>query len=433
MANLKRTLLRLARRSAALLLLPVVALTTVPTASATPRLTVIYTFALFGDGNSPQAALIVDATGALIGTTYAGGDFNVGTAFKLAPSATGRRWKKTELRSFGNGKGDNPAAALIAGPDGTLYGTTEFGGAFGKGTVFSLTPPPLGTKRWKLTVLHSFAGTDGERPVAGLIMDAEGALYGTTRFGGTAAKGTVFRLTPPAEGETRWKQRVLHSFLGGTDGEEPYASLIADQNGVLYGTTFYGGASSGTVFKLAPPAPGKKRWKITILHSFSGNEGNRPYARLVAGPDGTLYGTTYYGGTAGDGTVFSLTPPQAGLSQWTLKTLYDFAGGVNGARPYAGLIRDQAGALFGTTYLGGASDMGTVFRLRPPVSEGQPWKLTVLHHFAGGNDGERPAADLVADAAGVLYGNTVWGGAENSGVVYKVTGSGFLAGGALAR
>ena len=204
--------------------------------------------------------------------------------------------------------GGNPAARLIADKEGTLYGTTSQGGNSGYGTVFKLTPPAKGLTAWTETVLHRFTGgftggSDGADPIAGLIADKEGALYGTTQGGGTGGAGAVFKLTPPAKGQTAWTETVLHSFTN-SDGSSPNAGLIADNSGALYGTTAGGGSAfSGTVFKLTPPAKGQTAWTETVLYSFTGgSDGGEPLGNLIFDNQGALYGITLGGGTRVAGT-----------------------------------------------------------------------------------------------------------------------------------
>ena len=259
------------------------------------------------------------------------------------------------------------------------------------------------------------AGTDGARPQAGLIFDAAGNLYGTTFYGGSlscdrpSACGTVFELSPPAAGRTAWTEMVLHSFINYTDGARPAAGLIFDAAGNLYGTTYEAGVSHyGTVFELSPPAAGRTAWTETVLHSFAGAGGAVPAAGLIFDSGGHLYGTTYVGGVSDYGTVFELSPPTAGRTAWTETVLHRFAG-TDGTNPVAGLIFDAAGNLYGTTLGGGVSDYGTVFELSPPAAGRTAWTETVLHSFAG-TDGANPAAGLIFDAAGNLYGTAAWGG-----------------------
>jgi uncharacterized repeat protein (TIGR03803 family) len=278
-------------------------------------------------------------------------------------------------------------------------------------------------------VLHSFAGppTDGAHPYAGLLRDAGGNLYGTTAYGGAYHRGAAFELSPTGT------ETVLQSFCG-ADGAYPYAGLIRDAAGNLYGTTNQGGAYTGicaneggcgVVFKLGPAGI------ETVLHSFTGANGIGPYAGLVQDAGGNLYGTAAVGGTSGEGVVFKVSP----IGTETI--LHSFTGGADGAFPAAGLVRDGAGNLYGTTAQGAESSRncdfysgtcGVVFKLSPTGTE------TVLHSFAGyPTDGGVPFAGLIRDAAGNLYGTTNTGGASSTctvgyglgcGVVFKLSPSG---------
>lgn len=254
-------------------------------------------------------------------------------------------------------------------------------------------------------VLHSFAvdGADGYHPYATLVIDSRRNLYGTTLHGGSHGFGTVFKIS--ASGT----ERVLYSFAGGTDGVQPSLGVIRDNAGNLYGTTFDGGTGSvGTVFKL------DSFGSHTVVHNFmdDGTDGYRPNGDLVRDAAGNLYGTTQIGGAFGFGTVFKLTA--AGIET----VLYSFAGGADGCNPNAGLIRSK-GKLYGTTVGCGAFGHGTVFRVTLSGAE------SVLHSFAqDGADGYEPYCQLVADAAGNLYGTTLWGGVHGIGAVFRVTPTG---------
>ncbi len=367
------------------------------------------------DGASPYAGLIFDAAGNLYGTTSVGGTHGRGTVFELTPQAGGG-WTENVLHSFSiPTDGYYPQAGLIFDAAGNLYGTTRNGGGNRGGTVFELTP--LAGGGWTENVLHSFSiPTDGYYPQAGLIFDAAGDLYGTTIDGGTYGGGTVFELTPQAGGG--WTETVLHSFNhNGTDGYTPQASLVFDGAGNLYGTTLYGGThNSGTVFELTPQAGGG--WTEQVLHSFNfnGTDGYYPQASLIFDGAGNLYGTTLEGGIYGVGTVFELTPQAGG--GWTENVLHSF-NGTDGYNPYAGLIFDAAGNLYGTTYWGGTYDFGTVFELTPQAGGG--WIDKVLHSFSMPTDGYHPQAGLIFDAAGNLYGTTSEGGTHGSGTVFEIT------------
>ena len=353
------------------------------------------------------------------GNCYNGyGDIHCGTVFELSP-IQGGGWTETVLYSFnwnGNGTdGTNPGGGLIFDAAGNLYGTTVYGGTYGYGTVFELTPAAGGT--WTEKVLWSFGnGTDGANPGGGLIFDAAGNLYGTTVYGGTYGYGMVFELTPAAGGT--WTEKVLWSFGNGTDGYQPFAGLIFDAAGNLYGTTVSGGTYlyNGTVFELTPAAGGG--WTEQVLHSFNynGTDGIWPYAGLIFDAAGNLYGTTDSGGAYGDGTVFELMPGQGGI--WTEGVLYSFLCSpfncTDGYSPQAGLIFDAAGNLYGTTSEGGTYHYGTVFELTPAAGGG--WTETVLYSFGNGTDGVGPVAGLIFDAAGNLYGTTAYGGTGVDGL-----------------
>jgi uncharacterized repeat protein (TIGR03803 family) len=308
------------------------------------------------------------------------------------------------LYSFTGGDGSNPRASLIADAAGNLYGTTITGGDSGRGTVFQLTPSGA------LNVLYSFTGgSDGALPFAGVIADAAGNLYGTTIDGGAGGQGTVFQLDPSGT------LTVLYS----SDGGSPWAGLLADAAGNLYGA-IDAGDGPGLVFQLTPSGT------LNVLHRFTGRDGAVPHGRLIDDAEGNLYGTTHNGGTSGYGTVFELD------SSGSLNVLHSFTGGSDGAYPEAGLTADAAGNLYGTTYGGGAGGQGTIFQLDPSGV------LTVLHSFTGGSDGGRPVADLLADAAGNLYGTTAFGGAGTScaggcGTVFQLTAAARFTGAQASR
>ena len=372
--------------------------------------TVLYSFKGGSDGAGPSAGLIADKEGALYGTTAGGGGISgcpfpfsaggCGTVFKLTPPANGQTWTETVLYRFcsqpGCSDGANPSAGLIADKEGALYGTTGGGSGcpqnpIGCGTVFRLTPPTKGQAAWTETVLYSFkGGSDGSYPHAGLIVDKEGALYGTTG-------ATVFKLTPPPKGQTAWKETVLYRFCSQpscSDGASPFAGLTADEEGALYGTTVLGGSFSGcpfgggcgTVFKLTPPAKGQTAWTETVLHRFCAqqpgcSDGALPQAGLIADKQGALYGTTAFGGPYG--TVFKLTPPAKGQTAWRETLLYSFlgfsGGGSDGANPLTLVwIADKEGALYGTTLGGGSGNVGTVYKLN--LCPEPKWNLITHKH-----------------------------------------------------
>ena len=268
--------------------------------------------------------------------------------------------------------------------------------------MFKLAPPVKKGAGWTETVLHAFrGGADGANPYARLIRDGAGNLYGTTLAGGTFHHGTVFKL------DVTGKESPLYSFAGAPDGAHPYAGLVQDGAGNLYGTTLLGGSfNSGTVFQL--DATGKER----VLYSFSGQaDGAYPNADLILDGAGNAYGTTNEGGDAAHhGTVFKLD------NTGTLTVLHTFAGGKDGSSPDAGLILDESGNLYGTTTQGGDRDNnGTVFELD------KTGRLTVLHTFTALSlEGAYPYAGLVRDPAGNLYGTVVDVGPSGNGVAFKI-------------
>jgi uncharacterized repeat protein (TIGR03803 family) len=340
------------------------------------------------DGGHPQAKLL-DVNGTLYGTTSSGGRVTEGTVFSITTGG-----KEITLYSFGTGPHDgyDPLAGLVE-VDGTLYGTTNFGGTHDEGTVFSIT---TGGKE---KVIHSFAdGADGAQPAAGLL-DVKGTLYGTTTQGGANGVGTVFSLTLAG------KEKVLHSFGSGSDGSGPVAGLIA-VNGTLYGTTSEGGKYyAGTVFSITPS--GKEK----LLHSFSdnGTDGVEPYAGLVA-VKSTLYGTTLDGGplSTGVGTVFSIT------TSGKEKILHDFGHGSDGYFSQASLLAVKD-TLYGTTTEGGkyGAAGGTVFSMTLSGKE------KVLHSFGKAGDGTDPSAGVTA-IKNQIYGTTVSGGNYDLGTVFAL-------------
>jgi uncharacterized repeat protein (TIGR03803 family) len=386
------------------------------------------------DGANPlYGSLIRDAAGNFYGTTSTDGDSGGGTVFELTPNGSGG-WTEKKLHNFDNGyrstDGFYPRAGLIFDAAGNLYGTTYEGGDYGGGTVFELTPN--GSGGWTEKKLHNFGnGTDGSGPQATLIWDAAGNLYGTTTYGGSApcgpGCGTVFEMTPNGSGG--WTEKKLHNFnpFNGSDGKFPTGGVIFDRAGNLYGTTTYGGTHQcnldgcGMVFEVSPNGIGG--WTERNLHNFgNGTDGTNPYAGLIFDSAGNLYGTTSSGGDYGYGTVFEMTPREGG--GWTEKKLHNFGTGTDGAIPEASLIFDAAGNLYGVTDNGGDYTQGTVFEMTPNGSGG--WTEKKLHNFGSGTDGEIPEGGLIFDGDGNLYGTTRLGGAHSCGffgcgTVFEVT------------
>jgi uncharacterized repeat protein (TIGR03803 family) len=337
----------------------------------------------------------------------------------------------TVLHSFQGFPGDGafPDAPLVIGSGGVLYGSTFYGGSGiscgvpGCGTVFSLTPPSIPGGDWTETLLHDFAagGTlDGNYPIGGLAIGAGGVLYGVTYAGGNLSAGTVFSLTPPAGGSGAWIEAVLYNFiLGSKAGAFPISGLVADKKGVLYGTTYFGGASGlGTIYSLTPPKSPGGVWIPAVLYSFPGGAaGANPIGGLLLG-SGVLYGTTSAGGASGFGTVYSLTPGSGGV--WTEAVLHSFGGPTaDGAIPLSALTLGNAGVIFGTTVGGGAYGRGTAFSLTPPAAPGGSWTESVLYSFTGGSDGGQPRSGVTI-VNGSLFGTTYNGAAGGYGAVFAL-------------
>jgi uncharacterized repeat protein (TIGR03803 family) len=364
---------------------------------------ILYSFgASPSDGRNPQAGLIMDNAGNLYGTTYGGGAIGAGTIFKISPDGT-----QTILHSFSGSPVDsvNPVGPLTMDGAGNLYGTTNGGGTTDLGTVFKLNVD--GTH----TVLHRFAGgpADGSYPSGGLVLDSTGNLFGTTSGGGAAGNGTVFRISATGSAS------VVHSFVGGgTDGRIPRSGLMMDGAGNLYGTTVGGGVGIydfGTVFKITSAGT------ASVAYTFLGTDGAGPQARVTIDGSGNLYGTTTSAGSAtvlSSGVAFKITP--SGVNT----VLHYFTGGISSAitdagYPYAGLLIGGDGYLYGTSSRGGIHDRGTVFKV------GMSGNLNILHDFAGApSDGASPYGDLIVDRAGNLYGTTALGGANDAGTVFMI-------------
>ncbi len=306
------------------------------------------------DGNSPFGTVVQDKNGALYGTTSGGDKYNGGNVFTLYKK--GGKWVERTIWAFGGVSGDGmqPECDLVVDKSGNPYGTTFAGGTYNVGTVFELSKV---NGVWTEAVLYSFPGSNGDGwfPYAGLLMAGPETFYGTTWFGGNAGgDGAVFRLLKSGG---VWKEKVIYSFSGG-DGNGPLGTLIRDKDGALYGTTEWGGAPDTGVALMLTPSGGK--WTETVLHVFDWQKeaGFSPIAGLHWGPSGSLYGTT----ARGAGTVFELTQ-SAGV--WTETILHQFGGNGDGGAPQGGIILDKTGALYGTTFGGGNYNYGEVWKITP--------------------------------------------------------------------
>ena len=448
--------------------------------------TTLFTFSTDAEGTSPTSGLILDQAGNLDGVTFQGGSecSTCGTVFQLIPGSN-KKWTEKILFNFNGTDGQNPSGKLQLDQNGNLYGTAAFGGTSGEGVVFGLTPaaggqygesvlwnftggtdgetPSYGVilgaggklygansnapiygvvfelaankGEWNETTLTSFQPADGGIPQAALVADAAGDLYGVTSQDGTDGYGTVFKLTKSSVG---WNETILYDFTTGAP-IGPYkisnpSTLIFDSAGNLYGETEYGGSADwGMVYELSPTSHGE--WTEKTLFTFKGTKtGIYPLGGLVFDSVGNLYGTTKLGGIdSGNcfddcGVVFELTPAQG---EWKETVLYNFLGGNDGAYPLGGVIFDKAGNLYGTTssgaLIGKACDgCGTVFKLTH--NSGGTWTESLLHRFSDTQgDGAVPAAGVIFDEAGNLYGTTSLGGAHGicntigCGVVYELS------------
>ncbi len=400
-------------RTSSMLAVVLLAFTLRPEVYGQLTVTVLHSFAGGYDGQQPNAGLLQASDGMLYGTTYLGGTNNAGTIYRVKPDGSGN----TPIYHFENSK-NNPfglsyPSGLIQGADGALYGTTGHGGAAGLGSVFRINSDGSG-----YVVLHSFSQPGGYQPSAGIIQTADGMLYGTTQFGGVGA-GTVFKISTNG---TDFADIYLFGLFPGAP-QSPQAALLMGAEGDLYGTTSAGGNSAvggasgyGTVFKVGLDGSGGQ-----VLHSFmpSGGDGQRPYGGLVQGPDGTLYGTTQEGGStanggsSGYGTVFKVNPDGSGY-----RILHNFRSDspADATLPASGLVIGTDGALYGSGMNGGASNLGAIFKLQPDGSD-----YEVLYSFGStASDGAYPQAPLIRASDGGLFGTAQLGGQSNSGTIYRL-------------
>jgi uncharacterized repeat protein (TIGR03803 family) len=386
-------------------------------AASGPKLQILHSFAGKSDGNSPHAALLADKAGNLYGTTQVGGrsnclsgQYGCGTVFELSPpQGSGTTWTENVLYRFSGGSdGYYAYGKLISDQTGNLYGTTYFGGDFstqlcmksGCGVLFKLSPPTVSGQAWKETVLHSFVGTDGAHPSAGLVFDGDGNLYGTTYGGGSSSIcGNVFELSPPNSNGASWSFTDLHDFSS-NDGCLSLSDLIFDSIGNIYGTTCAGGSGSGGVaFELSPPGTQGGPWIDTTIYNFPLD--SCPSAGLTFDSVGNLYGTA-------GGDAFQLTPSPPGL--WTETVIGRFFS------PQSVILIDSAGELYGTD---AGKVCGSVFRL---TDQDGSWTQDQYKFFNHGGQPCVSTAGLIFNAdESSVYGTSEFGGTFKKGSVFVIT------------
>jgi uncharacterized repeat protein (TIGR03803 family) len=376
---------------------------------------VIYSFAGEDDGEYADTDLAIDADGNLYGTSVLGGRFGGGTVWQLSPVGGG--WVHSVLYDFtGGADGGEPYKGVTLDAAGNLYGTAVTGGSGscegGCGVTYKLTKSG---NSWTQRVIHAFTGgDDGSGPGARVALDGRGNVYGMTPTGGANGLGVIYALHPSSN--DAWVLRVIHTFTGGSDGSSGSAGKLLLRGGHIFGVATTGGANgSGIVFELRPTRTGE--WGFRTIYSFQGApDGVFPYGALLFDVAGNLYGTTYYGGTNGLGTVYKLSLSSA--RKWTETVLYSFQAGSDGNSSISNLVSDAAGNLYGTTSEGGLGS-GTIFQLTP--GQNGTWTESIPHAFQGPPDGAFPYAGMVGGGAGTFYGATVHGGDDGDGAIYKFT------------
>jgi uncharacterized repeat protein (TIGR03803 family) len=404
-----RCSLRVAGRAVAIVAL---CLLLAPVTLAAPKYKVLHAFTGGLDGGGLYGGVVLGSPGKVFGGTSGGGDNGQGTIFMLT-AVQGGRWQETVLHSFSlHYDGESPIGTLTSDAGGNLYGTTATGGANDLGTTFELSRNPFSVDAWSIDVIYEV----GSR--SGLILDQAGNLYGPIgpgKYGG----GAVTELSPGSGGWTETYLYSFCPKYHCVDGDGPDNPFTWDANGDLYGATEGGGKGNlGVIFELERTANG---WKEHVLHNFpaSATDGYDPDGGLTLDQKGNVYGTTSQGGSKGNGTVFQLTRGTDG--RWKETILYNFPDAFhNGGGADAGVIFDRAGNLYGTTPGGGDPNCqcGVVFKMTPGANG--KWTYSVLHRFTGA-DGFDPEAGLTLDSKGNIYGTTVAGGAGGAGVVFEIT------------
>ena len=358
--------------------------------SAGAQFTPLYNFGTHaGDPAHPNypGFVVQGRDGNLYSTSYDGGTDNAGTVFKVTPAG-----QVTVLYSFDGVTGAFPSGGLTLGSDGNFYGTTFENGPSNYGTVFKIT------SGGKLTVLHAFDSTDGEGPWGAPVQGTDGAYYGTTEHGGSVGCGTVYRVTAGGTFKT------LYNF-DGPHGCQPLAPPVPGTDGNFYGTTLVltgvNNPNLGAIYKITPTGA------LTLVHTFDGTHGAEAYAPLMQASDGNFYGATVNGGMYGNGVVFEMTPAGA------FSDLHDFDPNTEGGEPFSALVEGTNGFLYGTTVYGGTFNDGTIYSI--PLGGGSP---DTLYSFDG-TSGSAPGAPLTQHTNGTFYGDSAWGGSDDLGTFYS--------------
>jgi uncharacterized repeat protein (TIGR03803 family) len=390
-----------------------------------PKENVLYSFENPTPPNDLQnpTSLVMDKAGNLYGTdSQNASGHGPGSVFQLSPpAAAGGDWTEITLHVFTDvPDGDHPVNLMIDS-FGNLFGVTQYGGRFGNGTIFELSPPTTPGGAWTETILEDFSWyPHGVNPSGPLLMDELGNLYGTTPWGGDYDYGVLFELVAPRAGNPNWVEKVLYSFGEvATGGKSPDALILRD--GIFYGTTSGGGDAHGTVFQLTHESG---TWQESTLYRFSGQQDGGFPTTLIRDAAGNLFGGTSGLENAGSppGKVFELSPPATADDSWQFSTLYTFP--PNRLGPVA-LALDSVGNIYGTASAGPPSGFnqvspgGVFFRLTPPATPGGDWNEIVLHNFGGTNDGFDPIGSLIHIDGQGFYGVTAYGGVYGGGTVYN--------------
>lgn len=368
---------------------------------------VIHDFTGGKDGAVPGYTLVPEGKGRFLGAAHDGGA-GYGTIFELKQKK--EAWHVKPLFDFTGDEGQPGWSVVRAG--GKLYtnagAASVMGGPCGSALELSKPSGAPGAK-WSATVMRTYVKSQDGCPTGNLLVDKQGNVFGVTQNGGGDNWGSVFELTPNGSG---WTETILHTFTGAPDdGGAPYSELVSDDAGNLYGTaTACQSGCWGTVFELSPSDSG---WTYKVLYAFTGGaDGGQPTAGLLRDKEGNLYGAAESAGPQGGGAIFELSPSGG---HWTYSVLAAMSG-TGG--PVAALSMDRTGNLYGTNFFDGADGYGSVFKLKRTV---KGWKYQTLHDFTGGADGGFPGGGVVQDESGALLGTTVLGGANGMGVLYRIT------------